>query len=104
MSDSNDIFEEIKKAIEEKVGITIDIKRDDDVGFSVNFSTDEGPDIDEMSKEELLKYREVLEEKIDELDAKEPDDDTSEHEEWEIMHEELEDQLDDVEDRLDELS
>ena len=90
MSSNNDIFEEIKKAIEEKVGITIDITRDED--------------IDEMRKDELLKYREVLEEKIDELDAEEPDEDTPEHEEWEVMHEELEDQLDDVEDRLDDLT
>ena len=98
MSSNNDIFEEIKKAI------TIDITRDEDDGFKVTISKDEGPDIDEMSKDELLKYREVLEEKIDELDAEEPDEDTPEHEEWEVMHEELEDQLDDVEDRLDDLT
>ncbi len=104
MSSNNDIFEEIKKAIEEKVGITIDITLDEDDGFKVTISKDEGPDIDEMSKDELLKYREVLEEKIDELDAEEPDEDTPEHEEWEVMHEELEDQLDDVEDRLDDLT
>ena len=104
MSSNNDIFEEIKKAIEEKVGITIDITRDEDDGFKVTISKDEGPDIDEMSKDESLKYREVLEEKIDELDAEEPDEDTPEHEEWEVMHEELEDQLDDVEDRLDDLT
>ena len=104
MSSNNDIFEEIKKAIEEKVGITIDITRDEDDGFKVTISKDEGPDIDEMNKDELLKYREVLEEKIDELDAEEPDEDTPEHEEWEVMHEELEDQLDDVEDRLDDLT
>lgn len=104
MSDSSDIFEEIKKAIEEKVGITIDIKRDDDDGLKVTFSTDDRPAIDEMSKDELLKYREILEEKIDDLDANEPDDDTPEHEEWEILHEELEDELDDVEDQLDDLS
>lgn len=104
MNDSNDIFEEIKKAIEEKVGLTIEIKRDDNEGLKVTLSSDDRPAVDEMSKEELLKYREILEEKIDDLDADEPDDDTPEHEKWEILHEELEDALDDVEDRLDDLS
>lgn len=104
MSDSNDIFEEIKKAIEEKVGITIEIKRDDDDGLKVTLSTDDRPAIEEMSKDELLKYQEVLEEKIDDLDANEPDDDTPVHEEWETLHEELENELDDVENRLDDLS
>lgn len=104
MGDSNDIFEEIKQAIEEKVGITIEIKRDDDEGLKVTLSSDDRPAVDEMSKEELLKYREILEEKIDDLDADEPGDDTPEHEKWEMLHEELEDALDDVEDRLDDLT
>lgn len=104
MSDNSDIFEEIKKAVEEKAGITIEIKRDEDNGVKVTFSTEDGPAIDEMSKEELLKYRAVLEGQMDDLDDEEPDDETPEHEEWEELHEELEDLLDEVEDRLDELT
>lgn len=104
MGDDNNIFEEIKKAVEEKAGITIEIKRGEDNGLEVTFSTEVEPDIDEMSKEDLLKYRAVLKEKIDDLDGEEPEDDTPEHEEWEDLHEELEDLLDEVEDRLDELT
>lgn len=104
MSDNSDIFEEIKKAVEEKAGITIEIKRDEDNGIKVTFSTEDEPAIDEMSKEELLKYRAVLEDKMEDLDVEEPDDETPEHEAWEELHEELEDLLDEVEDRLDELT
>lgn len=104
MGDNNKIFEEIKKAVEEKAGVTIEIKRDKDNGLEVSFSLENEPDIDEMSKEELLKYRAALEEKLEDLDAEEPDDETPEHEEWEELHEELEDLLGEVEDRLDDLT
>ena len=62
------------------------------------------PDIDEMTLDELKAYRNTLEEKIEALDAKEPDDEESEeYEEWADEHEELEDLLDEVIDRLEEL-
>lgn len=104
MGDNTDIFEEIRKAVEEKAGVTIEFKRDDEEGLKVTISPDDGPVIDEMSKEELLQYRAVLVDKLDELDDEEPDDDTPEYEEWGELHEELEDLLDEVDDRLDELS
>lgn len=82
MSDVNESFEDINKALAGIVGITIEFKRDDDGGFNVTFSTDDESAIDEMSKDELFRYRDALEEKIDELDTEEPDDETPEHEEW----------------------
>ena len=104
MSDNRDLFEEIRKAVEEKAGITIEIKRDGKKGLEVTFSQEDGPAIDEMSKSELLQYRAVVEEKLEELEDEEPGDDTPEHEEWEDLHEELEDLLDEIDDRLDELT
>lgn len=104
MTDTNDIFEEIKKAVAGKAGITIEIERNCDNGLQIAFSTDDRSAIDEMSKEELLQYRSVLEEKIADLDAEEPVEGSPELEEWEELHEELEDLLDEVEDRLDDLT
>lgn len=65
---------------------------------------EELPDLDEMTIDELKAYRVTIEEKIEQLDAKEPDDkESEEYEEWADEHEELEDILDEVIDRLDEL-
>ena len=65
---------------------------------------EELPDLDEMTINELKTYRVTIEEKIEQLDAKEPDDEESEeYEDWADEHEELEDLLDEVIDRLDEL-
>lgn len=65
---------------------------------------EELPYFDEMTINELKTYRVTIEEKIEQLDAKEPDDEESEeYEEWADEHEELEDILDEVIDRLDEL-
>ena len=104
MREDDDIFEEIRRAVEEKAGITIEIKRDGKKGLEVTISQDDGPAIDEMSKTELIQYRAVVEEKLEELEDEEPGDDTPEHEEWENLHEELEDLLDEIDDRLDELT
>jgi hypothetical protein len=65
---------------------------------------EELPDVDEMSIDELKAYRNALEEKIEQLDAREPhDEESEEYEDWADEHEELEDFLDEVIDRLDEL-
>ena len=64
---------------------------------------EELPDLDEMTINELKAYQVTIEEKIEQLDAKEPDDESEEYEEWADEHEELEDLLDEVIDRLDEL-
>lgn len=65
---------------------------------------EELPDVNAMTIHELKAYRNILEEKIEQLDEQEPDDEESEeYEEWADEHEELEDLLDEVIDRLDEL-
>lgn len=65
---------------------------------------EELPDVNEMTIDELKAYRNVLEEKIEQLDAKEPaDEESEEYEDWTDEHEALEDLLDEVIDRLDEL-
>lgn len=65
---------------------------------------EELPEVNEMTIDELKAYRNVLEEKIEQLDAKEPaDEESEEYEDWADEHEELEDLLDEVIDRLDEL-
>ena len=62
------------------------------------------PDLDEMSREELLDYLEAVHAQIDRLDEQEPEDmDSEEYEDWGGRHEELEDLADDIQDRLDEM-
>ena len=62
------------------------------------------PDLDGMSREELLDYLEAVHEQIDRLDEQEPEDmDSEEYEDWGDRHEELEDLADDIQDRLDEM-
>lgn len=75
------------------------------IKFSAKVEFDEELlDVEEMTIDELKAYRDTLEEKIEQLDAQEPDDEESEeYEEWADEHEELEDLLDEVIDRLDEL-
>lgn len=62
------------------------------------------PDLDGMSREELLDYLEAVHAQIDRLDEQEPEDmDSEEYEGWGDRHEELEDLADDIQDRLDEM-
>lgn len=64
----------------------------------------EEPDIDTMEKDSLRAYLEELQERIRDLDTREPRNMNSEaYEEWADRHEELEDLVDEVLDRLDEL-
>ena len=64
----------------------------------------EEQDIDTMDKGALLSYLEQLCERIEQLDAAEPQNMNSEaYEEWGDLHEELEDLVDDVLDRLEEM-
>lgn len=81
-----------------KIGDTVTIK------FSVKHSDEESPDIDDMTIDELMAYRDELEEGIARLDSIEPaDEESEEYDDWADHHEDLEDLLDEVEDRLDEL-
>ena len=62
------------------------------------------PDLDGMSREELLDYLEAVHAQIDRLDEQEPEDmDSEEYESWGDRHEALEDLADEILDRLDEL-
>lgn len=64
----------------------------------------EEPDIDTMEKDSLRAYLKELQERIRDLDTREPRNMNSEaYEEWADRHEELEDLVDEVLDRLDEL-
>ena len=89
-------MEPIKKKIE--IGKSITIK------FSVKFGSDDSPDLDEMTAEQLQEYLEELEDQLDNLEANEPGDDGGDaYEEWSDKHDELEDLISEVEDRLDAL-
>ena len=84
--------------------IKFELKKDDDVKFSVKISTGEEPDIDEMTVEELQEYQAQLKQQIADLDENKPEDQESEEfNDWADAHEELEDLLDDVIDKLEEL-
>lgn len=90
------MMEPIKKKI--TIGKNITLK------FSVKFSSEDDPDLDELTMEQLQEYLEELESQLDELEANEPEDDGSDaYEEWSDKRDELEDLISEVEDRLDEL-
>lgn len=62
------------------------------------------PDLDRMSRKELLDYLEAVRAQIDRLDEQEPEDmDSEAYEDWGDRHEELEDLADDIQDLLDEM-
>lgn len=71
----------------------------------LNFSDfTEGPELEELSREELEAYLKTLRDQIEALDREEPADMSSEaYELWGDRHEELEDLADEVLDLLDEL-
>lgn len=76
----------------------------EEIKFSVDFSTEDDPDIDEMSVEQLRAYLAELEGRLDEIESNEPDDNGSDaYDEWSDKRDELEDLISEVEDRLDEL-
>ncbi len=61
-------------------------------------------DLDEMTLEELQEYREKVEEELDILEAKMPDDEeTPEYEEWDEKIQALEEHLDDIDSYIDDL-
>lgn len=63
------------------------------------------PDLNAMSREELLDYLETVRAQIRQLDEQEPKNMNSEaYENWGDRHEELEDLADEILDLLDELS
>lgn len=62
------------------------------------------PDLDTLSREELLDYLESVRAQIDQLDGQEPKNMNSEaYEDWGDRHEALEDLADEIQDLLDEM-
>lgn len=62
------------------------------------------PDLDAMTRDELLDCLETVQARIAQLDEQEPEDMTGEdYEAWGDRHEALEDLADEIRDRLDEL-
>lgn len=69
----------------------------------IYFEPIEYPELDDMTLEQLKAYREEVRQRIEALDAQEPEDMESEaYENWGDAHEMLEDLLDDIQDRLEE--
>ena len=61
------------------------------------------PELDGMSREQLMAYLETIRERIARLDEEEPADmESEEYEAWGDRHEELEDLADEIMDRLEE--
>lgn len=62
------------------------------------------PDLDAMSRDELVDYLEAVRAQIKQLDEQEPKNmNSEEYEDWGDRHEELEDLADEIQDLLDEL-
>lgn len=62
------------------------------------------PDLDTLSREELLDYLKSVRAQIDQLDGQEPKNMNSEaYEDWGDRHEALEDLADEIQDLLDEM-
>lgn len=98
-------FAAMKKALEEGLSVTFEFQRqeDGDLELEVRAERDTCPDFQSMEETELLRMEEMLEDKLSQLDAAEPEDEDSEtHEQWEELHEKLEEMLEEVQDGLDE--
>lgn len=96
-------FSAIKKALEEGLSVTFEFQRQEDGDLKVEIHAERSarPDFQSMEEAELLRMEEMLEDKLSQLDAAEPEDEGSEaHEQWEDVHEELEEMLDEVQDCL----
>lgn len=62
------------------------------------------PELDRMTRDELLDYLETVRAQIGQLDEQEPKDmNSEEYDAWGDLHEELEDLADEIQDLLDEL-
>lgn len=96
-------FSAMKKALEEGLSVTFDFKRqeDGDLAVEVRAERDTCPDFQSMEEAELLRMEEMLEDKLSQLDAAEPEaEDSKAHAQWEDFHDKLEEMLDEVQDCL----
>ena len=65
--------------------------------------TPDFPDVEDMDLEDLRRYWKIVEDRIEALDAEEPEDmDSEEYDQWADLHEELEDLREEIEERLEE--
>ena len=72
---------------------------------NVNCSIDAVPDIENMTLDKLYSLQELLEEQLDDLSDKEPDDGESpEDEAWDDQCSQIQEQIDQIDDRIDELT
>lgn len=82
------------------ISITAKIK----AGEEPEIRVEELPDFESMTRGELEAYRTALEEELDRLDSREPENMNSRaYEDWADAHEELEDLVDEVQDLLDDM-
>lgn len=98
-------FSAMKKALEEGLSVTFNFRHKEDGELRVEVYAERGarPDFQSMEEGELLRMEAMLEDKLSQLDAAEPEDEDSEtHEQWEELHEKLEEMLEEVQDGLDE--
>ena len=71
----------------------------------VNCCIEAVPDIENMTLDKLYSLQELLEEQLDDLSDKEPDDDESpEYEAWDDQCSKIQEQIDQIDDRIDELT
>lgn len=96
-------FSAMKKALAEGLSVTFDFQRKEDGSLEVEVraARDTLPDFQSMEETELLRMEEMLEDKLSQLEAIEPEDESSDaHEQWEELREELEEMMDEVQDCL----
>lgn len=92
-----------EKALEEGLSVTFEFQRqeDGDLRVEVHAKRDVRPGFQSMEEGELLRMEAMLENKLSQLDAAEPEGEDSEaHEQWEDLLDKLERMLDEVQDCL----
>lgn len=98
-------FDAIKKALGEGLSVTFDFQHKEDGDLKVEVYAERGtrPDFQSMEEAELLRMEEMLEDKLSQLDAAEPEGEDSEaHEQWEGLPDKLKEMLGEVQNCLDE--
>lgn len=73
-------FATMKKALEEGLSVTFEFQHQEDGDLKVEAHAERSarPDFQSMEETELLRMEEMLEDKLSQLDAAEPDDEDSE--------------------------
>lgn len=96
-------FSAMKKALEEGLSVTFDFHRQEGGNLEVGLRAKRNirPDFQSMEETELLRMEELLEDKLSQLGAAEPEyGDSEAHEQWEDLLDKPERMLDKVQDCL----